>query len=169
MGEGYTLIKKGYALMASSSKESNKATVASSTGKAMSIKDSSKEEKLTALASMSSTAADLRVSGRTIGSMAKAKRNGGMAVAILVSILMASSMARESIGGQMEAGMSVSTSMTRSMAKGSWSSKMEISISESGVMAKSITKDFKLRMVSEKKAAGKMVKESKNPFEELDR
>jgi hypothetical protein len=43
---------------------------------------------------------------------------------------------------------------------------MEVSIWESGAMAKSITEDSKLRMASEKKATGKMVKESKFPFEE---
>ena len=46
---------------------------------------------------------------------------------------------------------------------------MAVFILESGAMAKSITKDSKLRMASEKKAAGKMGKESKIPFEELDR
>ena len=101
----------------SSSKESNKATVASSTGKVMSTKGSSWAEKLTALASMSSTGVDLRVNGRTTGSMAKAKRNGGMAAATTASILMGLSMAMESIGGLMEAGMSGITLMTRSMAK----------------------------------------------------
>lgn len=112
-----------------------------------------------ALASMSLTGADMRVNGKMIGNMAKAKRNGGMVAVTTAGIQMGLSMAKESIGGLMEAGMSGITLMTKSMAKVSQSTRMAVSILESGAMEKSITKDSKSKMASGKKAAGKMAKE----------